>query len=102
MCRLRTGSARTSWYRCAPERRYFGASRSEGMLMSDAESTVAVVKAATACASASGPESALVVETTTVVVETAAPAPAGPNVAALMSRRFRGFLPVVIDVETGG
>jgi ribonuclease T len=24
------------------------------------------------------------------------------NVAALMSRRFRGFLPVVVDVETGG
>ena len=70
--------------------------------MSDAESTVAVGKPATASASASGPESALVVETTTVVVETAAPAPAGPNVAALMSRRFRGFLPVVIDVETGG
>jgi ribonuclease T len=31
-----------------------------------------------------------------------APAPAVPNVAALMSRRFRGYLPVVIDVETGG
>lgn len=57
--------------------------------MSDAESTVAVVKTATACASASGPEAAT-------------PAPEGPNVAALMSRRFRGFLPVVIDVETGG
>ncbi len=30
-------------------------------------------------------------------------APSGTaNVAALMSRRFRGFLPVVVDVETGG
>ena len=96
--------------------------------MSDAESTVAVVKTTT-------------VETTTIVVApprtaddntavpsagstaptalgsvptgvpsatTTAPAAVGsvptaaPSVAALMSRRFRGFLPVVIDVETGG
>jgi ribonuclease T len=35
-------------------------------------------------------------------VATVAPAPATPNVAALMARRFRGFLPVVVDVETGG
>jgi ribonuclease T len=33
----------------------------------------------------------------------AAPAPApGPALAPLMARRFRGFLPVVVDVETGG
>jgi ribonuclease T len=88
--------------------------------MSDADPTVAVEKTATTRASAAdGPaqaqESALVVETTTVVetrtvvVETPSatspprtPSPAGPNVAALMSRRFRGYLPVVIDVETGG
>lgn len=70
--------------------------------MSDTDSTIAVEKTATAFASASGPESALVVETTTVVVETAATTPTGPSVAALMSRRFRGYLPVVIDVETGG
>ena len=96
--------------------------------MSDAESTVAVVKTTT-------------VETTTIVVEpsrtaddntavpsatstaptaagkvptavpsTASTAPtavgsvptAAPSIAALMSRRFRGFLPVVVDVETGG
>ena len=85
--------------------------------MSDAESTIAGAKTATECAPASEPQTALVVETTTVVVETARPgtveptakhdappppAPAGPTVATLMSRRFRGFLPVVIDVETGG
>ena len=103
--------------------------------MSDAESTVAVEKTATACASApkgpsSAQEPALVVETTSVVVETtlsaptanetapsaaaangatavatcaaSVPAPPVPSVAALMSRRFRGYLPVVIDVETGG
>jgi ribonuclease T len=101
-----------------PERKYFGASRNdEGLLMSDAESTGAAVKPA------------LVVETTTIVVQTshpaaieptanddvaptpttgvntapaAAPSPGTANVAALMSRRFRGFLPVVVDVETGG
>ncbi len=57
MCRLRTGLARTNWYRCVPERKYFGASRNdEGVLMSDAESTGAAVKPA------------LVVETTTIVV----------------------------------
>ena len=33
---------------------------------------------------------------------TAAPAPAAPAVNLAMSQRFRGFLPVVIDVETGG
>ena len=27
---------------------------------------------------------------------------AGTNVSGLMARRFRGFLPVVVDVETGG
>src|SRR3954468_18878793 len=138
MYRLRTGSARTSWCRCAQERKYFGASRNERMLMSDAESTVAVEKTATTSASATGgpapaQEPALVVERTTVVetppvvVETSrsfgaappptmdnvpvsasaispptTPSPAGPSVAALMSRRFRGYLPVVIDVETGG
>jgi ribonuclease T len=89
--------------------------------MSDAESTGAAVKPA------------LVVETTTIVVQTShpatieptanddvapttgvntapavaapaasAPVSAAPNVATLMSRRFRGFLPVVVDVETGG
>jgi len=105
--------------------------------MSDAESTGAAVKPA------------LVVETTTIVVQTSHPAvaeptanddvastgantapasasnaavaasvtpssaplaanaaspsaPATPSVATLMSRRFRGFLPVVVDVETGG
>ncbi len=31
-----------------------------------------------------------------------AQAPPLPPAAALMSRRFRGFLPVVVDVETGG
>src|SRR3569832_2573369 len=31
-----------------------------------------------------------------------APSQATTNVAALMARRFRGFLPVVVDVETGG
>jgi ribonuclease T len=30
------------------------------------------------------------------------PAPPPPAAAALMARRFRGYLPVVIDVETGG
>ena len=134
--------------------------------MSDAESTVAVEKTATTCASApegasSAQAPALVVETTTVVetrtvvVETSRPvvgdptvnestrqaetpvaartagptiggqaktgndsqpgpaggpmeavslasAPTVPNVAALMARRFRGYLPVVIEVETGG
>jgi ribonuclease T len=92
--------------------------------MSDAESTVAVEKPATTSASAAdgsapGKEPALVVErttvveTTTVVVETSrsvganpspttTATPAGPSVAALMARRFRGYLPVVIDVETGG
>jgi ribonuclease T len=128
--------------------------------MSDAESTVAVEKTVTTCASApasSAQEPASVVQTTTVVetrtvvVETsrtvaadptatdrtrqagthtaatlgnaaaptlsnaaaspataavastaATPSPGVPNVAALMSRRFRGYLPVVIDVETGG
>src|SRR6186713_1463459 len=110
MCQLRISSALTNWYRCGPERRYSGASRDEEMLMSDAESTVAVVKTTT-------------VETTTIVVEpsrtaddntavpsTASTAPtavgsvptAAPSIAALMSRRFRGFLPVVVDVETGG
>jgi ribonuclease T len=116
MCRLRTGLARTSWYRCVPERKYFGASRNdEGVLMSDAESTGAAAK------------TALVVETATIVVETShpaaieptanddvartstpttgvetAPAQATASIATLMSRRFRGFLPVVVDVETGG
>lgn len=33
---------------------------------------------------------------------TAAPAPAAPAVNLAMAQRFRGFLPVVIDVETGG
>ncbi len=33
--------------------------------------------------------------------ETAAPTTPGPG-AALMARRFRGFLPVVVDIETGG
>ena len=28
--------------------------------------------------------------------------PASPSAAKLMARRFRGFLPVVVDVETGG
>src|SRR3954468_12956478 len=109
MYRLRTGSARTSWCRCAQERKYFGASRNERMLMSDAESTVVVEKTATTCASAAGgpapaQEPALVVETTTVVetrtvvVETSrsvgadpspptTTTPAGPSIAALMSRR---------------
>jgi ribonuclease T len=45
------------------------------------------------------PELVLVVETVTV----AAPPAAAPVAAApLMVRRFRGFLPVVVDVETGG
>lgn len=34
--------------------------------------------------------------------EAEAPAPAPNPVAVLMARRFRGFLPVVIDVECGG
>ncbi len=36
----------------------------------------------------------------TLAGKTSAPAPLGSN--NLMARRFRGFLPVVIDVETGG
>ena len=36
--------------------------------------------------------------TAPAVIESAARAPAAP----LMARRFRGFLPVVVDVETGG
>jgi len=57
--------------------------------MSDAGSTVAVENTATACASA--PAGGVPVPQATAA-----------NLAALMSRRFRGFLPVVIDVETGG
>src|SRR5437762_3912783 len=90
MCRLRTGSARTSWCRCAQERQYFGASRNERMSMSDAESTVAVEKTATTCASAAdGPapaqkptlvvETTTVVETRTVVVETSRSVGADPT-----------------------
>jgi ribonuclease T len=37
-----------------------------------------------------------------VVVRASTPSQASPSVATLMSRRFRGFLPVVVDVETGG
>src|ERR1700742_3273077 len=96
MYRLRTGSARTSWYRCAPEKKYFGASRNEGVFMSDAEPTVAVEKTATAC------ESVIVETPSTEVAANEAKSRAVPNVAALMARRFRGFLPVVVDVETGG
>jgi ribonuclease T len=120
MCRLHTGSARMSWYRCAPERRFFGASRNEGVLMSDAGSTVAVENAAAGCASAPaggcGPGSATQSGAPSADVSTSrdrTPSPAAAtngapaastaaNLAALMSRRFRGFLPVVIDVETGG
>jgi ribonuclease T len=85
--------------------------------MSDADSTVAVGTTATVCASA--PKTNLAGVTTsqqpsTVAVAVAAPTATGtnseparaattaPSIAALMSRRFRGFLPVVIDVETGG
>jgi len=35
-------------------------------------------------------------------VSTASPPSTAVSTAALMARRFRGFLPVVIDVETGG
>jgi ribonuclease T len=35
-------------------------------------------------------------------VSTVSPPSAAVSTAALMARRFRGFLPVVIDVETGG
>jgi ribonuclease T len=103
--------------------------------MSDAESTVAVEKTATTCASlpeasvpevsvpeASVPEVSVpeasvpevsVPEASVPEVSVpegpllegpapSAPLPAGPSIAALMSRRFRGYLPVVIDVETGG
>lgn len=85
--------------------------------MSDADSTVAVGTTATVCASA--PKTHLASVTTSQQPSPAAvaataptatgtngePAPAAtavPSIAALMSRRFRGFLPVVIDVETGG
>jgi ribonuclease T len=39
---------------------------------------------------------------TTTVTNSMPAATNVPTIAALMSRRFRGFLPVVIDVETGG
>ena len=32
----------------------------------------------------------------------AAPRPPAPEAAALMAQRFRGYLPVAIDVESGG
>src|ERR1700736_5755478 len=44
------GSARTSWYRFAPESGCFGASRNEGMLMSDADLTAAAGVTAMSCA----------------------------------------------------
>src|SRR5690348_15214337 len=69
-----------SWCRCVPESGCIGASRSEEVLvMSDAGVTA--------------------VATTEVVTEVVPPLTA---VNSLMARRFRGFLPVVIDVETGG
>jgi ribonuclease T len=37
-----------------------------------------------------------------IVVEAASAGPTPPVPALLMVRRFRGFLPVVVDVETGG
>jgi ribonuclease T len=37
-----------------------------------------------------------------VAVQPSQPAPTAPLANGLMARRFRGFLPVVIDVETGG
>jgi ribonuclease T len=59
-----------------PESRSYGASRNEeSLLMSDASATI---------------------------LETATTPSATPPTNTLMSRRFRGFLPVVIDVETGG
>jgi ribonuclease T len=85
--------------------------------MSDADSTVAVGTTATVYASAPKTNLAAVTtsqQPTTAAVAVAAPTATGtngepapaattaPSIAALMSRRFRGFLPVVIDVETGG
>jgi ribonuclease T len=97
--------------------------------MSDADSPVAVGKTATACGSAptahvagaatngGGPAAQQqgMPSVPAVAVEPAAdgqgpaiaigatPTPATTSsLANLMSRRFRGFLPVVIDVETGG
>jgi len=40
--------------------------------------------------------------TTPAAANSASPPTTAATIAALMSRRFRGFLPVVIDVETGG
>src|SRR5215813_13568846 len=74
--------------------------------MSDAESTGAAAKMLQPAAA--GPTANDDVPPTTGDdCATAAPAavttaPTGPSIAALMSRRFRGFLPVVVDVETGG
>lgn len=86
--------------------------------MSDADQTVAVGTPATDCASApKATEAANVPTVATSPLQTlgasndASIAPGAANtasastaasLAALMSRRFRGFLPVVIDVETGG
>jgi ribonuclease T len=81
--------------------------------MSDADSTVAAGTTATVCVSAPKAHLASVTTSPQQGAPTQAPgtnstqasAPASTtisNVAALMSRRFRGFLPVVIDVETGG
>jgi ribonuclease T len=89
--------------------------------MSDADSTVAVGTTATACASApnthvagtegNGASAARPPATSAVAIHPTAdgnastaqaPPTTAPSTAALMARRFRGFLPVVIDVETGG
>lgn len=78
--------------------------------MSDADSTVAVGTTATVSASSPRTTDTKTAEAPAPAVITVSnvaqlPAPAATsvsNVASLMSRRFRGFLPVVIDVETGG
>jgi ribonuclease T len=84
--------------------------------MSDAESTVVVATTVAACAPAAmtpavpnnaslAPQPASANIGASVGIGTSSPSSPAIDtaaLAALMSRRFRGFLPVVIDVETGG
>jgi ribonuclease T len=75
--------------------------------MSDADLTAAGTEVAAAAVAATSAGTVPAVE---ITAATASIAPTSPGAAALpqapaaplMARRFRGFLPVVIDVETGG
>src|SRR5262249_9227375 len=105
MYRRRILSARTNSFRYAPASGCFGASRDDGGSMSDAAPAIATGESGTASTpvappvAASGPASV-------AVPGPASAALAGSTVldadSGLMARRFRGFLPVVVDVETGG